>query len=119
MWDVTAEAFEDADGEFVAVKGQGPSVEVNLRFRRGEAQALEALVQSGRLHRVLRSHRWVDRGSIQAGTLLGAPVFWSRDEETICLLAGEDDETWDVGLDELPLSFVVDLLREVAEAERG
>ena len=57
-----------------------------------------------------RTAKWKQRQSITAGSLLGMPVHWCRGDEpnTVQLLVGPDDETWEVTLT-LP-GAVVDLI---------
>jgi hypothetical protein len=54
---------------------------------------------------------WRERRSIAAGTALGNSVFWCRDEDaqdTVVVLVGRDDETWELAL-RVPLDLVVGL----------
>lgn len=54
---------------------------------------------------------WRERRSIAAGTALGNPVYWCRDEEardTAVVLVGRDDETWELAL-RVPLDLVIGL----------
>lgn len=54
---------------------------------------------------------WLQRRSIKAGTALGNPVFWCRDDEapdTAVILVGRDDETWELAL-HVPLDLVTGL----------
>jgi hypothetical protein len=39
---------------------------------------------------------WDDRASIQIGSCFDAPVYWCCGADSVSILIGQDDETWDV-----------------------
>lgn len=42
---------------------------------------------------------WSTGSSLRVGTSLGHPVFWARgDSDTVTVLVGHDDQTWDLAL---------------------
>lgn len=55
---------------------------------------------------------WNERGSVQIGVAAGAPAFWSTEGQTVSILIGHDDETWDFGV-ELPLPSFHELVDEL------
>ena len=57
----------------------------------------------------IRSANWNARQSIKAGVSANASVFWAynNDRETVSVLIGQDDESWDFGV-MLPLKDLLD-----------
>jgi hypothetical protein len=80
------------------------AVELNVWLLEREARRLEEV----------REARWNDRGSLQLGQVAGAPAWWSVDpeEQTLEILVGHDDETWDVGAS-WPLATLDEIIAEV------
>lgn len=68
--------------------------------------------QDTRLFEQVRTTRWDQRGSLCIGNTAQAPVFWSCDEETLSILVGADDETWDIGF-ALPLSTLDSIIAAI------
>jgi len=58
--------------------------------------------------RRIASADWDERGSMKVGLSAGSPVFWSCKGDTVSLLVGNDDETWDIAI-MLPLAHVLEL----------
>jgi hypothetical protein len=54
---------------------------------------------------------WDERGAVQIGVSAGARAFWCTRAETVSILVGHDDETWDFGV-ELPIA----LFHEIVDA---
>ena len=98
---VSIEDVEDALG----VKLQTDAWEVNFRAAPDELAKLEGV----------RRADWAARRSIQAGRACGSLVYWASDGDTVSLLVGADDETWDIAVF-FPVSVVGEILRQ-AEAE--
>jgi hypothetical protein len=67
--------------------------------------------ESARLAEV-RSRAWED-GALRIGESVGASVFWSvngeDDTDTVVLLVGEDDETWDISI-AIPAAVVDEII---------
>ncbi|MFT3662766.1 MAG: hypothetical protein QM809_15705 [Gordonia sp. (in: high G+C Gram-positive bacteria)] len=64
--------------------------------------------------RDVRAASWADRTSIRAGTVAGTPVFFSCEGDTVTLLVGHDDETWELAV-ELPVGLVDELVEACPE----
>jgi len=104
--DVSLE-LNSAPGEpvFVAVKLQSPSWELN--FRAGP----EELMRLG----TIRETNWAPRRCLHVGRCAGTQVHWAADGDTVTVMVGADDETWDVAVT-VPLATVD---RIVADASAG
>jgi hypothetical protein len=89
----------------VSVKLQSPSWEFNFCATPSELDGLRAI----------RGADWVMRHSLHIGVSAGAPVHWSANGETVTVMVGHDDETWDIAL-EIPLSTVDDIVANMAAA---
>jgi hypothetical protein len=87
------------------VKVSTESFEINLTLREQDVTALKGI----------HGAEWDSRDSIRAGECLGCPVFWSVAESGLCLLIGNDDETWGVG-STLPIASIQNLLAELDSA---
>ena len=96
---------EGPGGPHYHVKIGGDRFEINVRLSPAEARSLPGV----------RETPWLT-GSLRAGACCGAAAFWSRDGDTLSLLVGHDDETWDAGF-MLPAATLDDVLTAVA-AER-
>jgi hypothetical protein len=97
---VTADWAED---DLLAIKVSTSQLELNISVPRSEL---------GRLERVPSGDC-----ALRIGTILGAPAWWiiSRDGGLLFLVAGHDDETWEVGAS-LPPSTLDAIRAEVAAA---
>jgi hypothetical protein len=60
----------------------------------------------------IREADWNLRRSIRAGSIGSLAVFWCSDEDYLTVLAGSDDESWDISLS-LPVESIADLLLEL------
>lgn len=91
------------DDDLLGIKIQTAQLELNISVPRSEL---------GRLERVPSGDR-----ALRIGTILGAPAWWviNRDEDLLFLVAGHDDETWELGAS-LPPSTLDAILAEVAAA---
>lgn len=98
--DVTIEP--DADAR-IALKLQTDECEVNVYASADDLLRL----------RDIRTARWGERQSIQAGESAGAHVYWASVGTHAALMIGHDDETWDVSV-ALPFALVDEIVREVA-----
>jgi len=90
--------YDEAEG-VLTVSAAG--VSLLIRIQRSDLQLLAGVPAAS----------WLQRSSITAGTSLGSPVFWCRDEEapdTAVILVGGDDETWELAL-QVPMDLVVGL----------
>ena len=62
------------------------------------------------------SRSW-DEGALQIGDSAGTSVFWSvngeDDKDTVVILVGEDDETWDISF-AVPAATIDVILSEIA-----
>ena len=56
-------------------------------------------------------------GALRIGECAGAPVFWSTGAESnsISVLVGHDDQTWDFGV-ALPASTIGEILKRIERA---
>ena len=64
------------------------------------------------------SRSW-DDGSLAIGESAGASVFWSvngDDKNTVVLLVGHDDETWDISF-AIPAATIGEILAAIAKAD--
>lgn len=58
--------------------------------------------------------KWEERKSIKAGTCLNADVFWCiNDNQSISILLGQDDETW-----EIAFVFPYEVIEKMAKFEQ-
>jgi hypothetical protein len=91
------------DDDLLGIKIQTAQLELNISVSRSEL---------GRLERVPSGDR-----ALRIGTILGAPAWWviNRDEDLLFLVAGHDDETWEVGAS-LPSSTLDAIRVEVSAA---
>lgn len=105
MWDLSVEILDEKP----TVKVSSPGAELNVSFRPQELEALLALDDAA----------WLSRGSIRSGECLGHPVWWSCVEQSVSVLVGTDDELWQVGLSDLPLKAVLQVIAEAAALIRG
>ena len=90
--------YDESDG-LLTVSADG--VSLLIRIQRSDLQVLAGIPSAW----------WLQRRSIAAGTALGNPVFWCRDEEApdiAVILVGRDDETWELAL-HVPLHLVIGL----------
>jgi hypothetical protein len=60
----------------------------------------------------IRSAKWDERQSIEAGESAGARAYWASVGDHAALMIGRDDETWDVLLT-VPFDVIEEVLREV------
>ncbi|HEU0126303.1 hypothetical protein [Flavobacterium sp.] len=63
----------------------------------------------------VREARWVDRTSIQFGSCLGKPTWWSLEEQGIVILVGSDTELWEVCVT-IPLDEIEIFLNDLSNA---
>jgi hypothetical protein len=65
------------------------------------------------------SRSW-DEGSLRIGESAGASVFWSvngeDDKDTVVLLVGHDDETWDISF-AVPAATIDEIIAAIAAAD--
>ncbi len=96
---VVADRSEDG----VVVKISMPQLEINVWIPQEELSNLEQV----------RTTLW-DKGSLRIGRSAGEAAWWSADlqEQTLSIVIGHDDETWDVGAI-LPLATLDLILTEV------
>jgi hypothetical protein len=98
---VVADWHED---DLLGIKIQTAQLELNISVPRSELGQLERVPSTG------------DR-ALRIGTILEAPAWWiiNREEDLLFIVAGHDDETWEVGAS-LPPSTLEAILAEVAAA---
>ena len=70
------------------LKISNPTSEINILLQ--EEELINLLTN---INEAKRS----ERKSIQAGQSANANVYWCKEEEKICILIGQDDETWVIG----------------------
>ena len=105
---VSASEGSSAEGKPIAILGiTGGNFDVSVWIPAEEAVLFDSV----------RSARWEQRGSIRIGQSAGAPVFWSSDEQTLSILIGVDDESWDIGFS-LPAS-TLDSITDAIHSIRG
>jgi len=94
---IDLEVSLELDGT-LAAKFSSPEWEINVFATPGDFASLSTVASSD----------WAGRGSMKVGTTAGSPVFWSCIGDTVSLLVGHDDETWDIAI-MLPLAQVLEL----------
>ena len=110
---VTVEPAIGADGaRRYAVKLQAAAFEVNVWVRPEDVAKFEQV----------RASRWRS-GAVRIGEAAGAGAFWcaggdDEGDDSVSLLIGHDDETWDVALS-LPPDALVTIMRELAACRAG
>ena len=68
----------------------------------------------------VRQTPWAS-GALQIGTSAGAPAWWcvgdadGEDSETMSILVGDDDQSWDISL-QMPIATIDEVLRAAAAA---
>lgn len=92
------------DDDLLGIKVSTSQIELNISVRRSELGQLERVPSTG------------DQ-ALRIGTILEAPAWWiiNREEDLLFVVAGHDDETWEVGAS-LPPSTLDAILAEVAAA---
>lgn len=92
------------DDDLLGIKIQTAQLELNISVPRSQLGQLERVPSTG------------DR-ALCIGTILEAPAWWiiNREEDLLFIVAGHDDETWEVGAS-LPRSTLDMILAEVAAA---
>ncbi|MEV6609584.1 hypothetical protein [Kutzneria sp. NPDC051319] len=104
MIDVTFELITEPDGsDMVAVKVQASTWQLNLRASREELSGLDAI----------RGTDWTARRCLHIGECAGSGVHWAIDDDTVTILVGEDDETWDVAVS-VPVTIVDQIVADCA-----
>ena len=103
MVSVTVEARNDA-GNPGLVKFQGETWELNIWATTDELWKLAGIEETD----------WGRRRTLRVGTCVGAPVWWHEQDGTVHILAGGDDEAWDLGV-AVPLAAVRELLGGLGE----
>ena len=103
MVNVTVEARNDVENPGV-VKLQGDTWELNVWATTDELWKLADIEQTD----------WVQRRTLQVGTCAHVPVWWNEKDGTVCIVVGNDDVTWDIGVT-VPLATVHQLLAELGE----
>jgi hypothetical protein len=94
---------DDEDRTLVLVMLQSPSWVFSFRATLGELDGL----------RSIREADWLARRSLHIGRSADAPVHWAVNGETVTILIGHDDETWDIAL-EVPVVTVDDIVAQAA-----
>ncbi|MBI4885846.1 MAG: hypothetical protein HY824_02025 [Acidobacteria bacterium] len=104
--DVAAEATTSNGAPSVHVKIGTSDVELNVWMSHTEVARLADVSAA----------RWL-KTSIRLGEVAGAPAWWSVDMEsqTLSVLVGMDDETWDIGVT-LPIGTLDVIVAAVASA---
>lgn len=92
MPDVVVDLEDDG---MVAAKFSDAAWEINVRADRADFLRLSGI----------RDADWDARRSLKVGNSAGSHVFWARKADTVELLVGRDDETWDIGIS-MPLEMV-------------
>lgn len=106
MVDVTIEARNDADNPGL-VKLQAETWELNIWATTEELWKLAGIENTD----------WAQRRTLQVGTCANTSVWWNEQDGTVYILAGNDDETWDLCVT-VPLATVHKLLAELEEPPR-
>lgn len=108
--EVSATAELDSDTDAYWIKIGLDKLEVNVCIPRSEIHKLARVCDSF----------WDARGSLRIGRLLGSSAFWCTDPNTreVWLLAGHDDETWELAL-ALPSNIVEQIVAAIQEENSG
>jgi hypothetical protein len=104
MVSVNVDAMADGNG---LVKLSEQTWELNVVASLAELRKLRGIRDTG----------WEDRRTLRVGTCLNAPVWWNEKDGSVHVLAGADDEVWDVAVI-IPLTAVQEILA-LAEQELG
>lgn len=62
----------------------------------------------------IRTADWNLRASLAVGESAGAEVFWAATGDSVAILVGHDDETWDFSV-VVPLAVVDEITSRVAQ----
>lgn len=97
----------DSD-DLLGIKIQTAQLELNISVPRSELGQIERVPSSG------------DR-ALRIGTILGAPAWWivNREEDLLFIVAGPDDETWEIGASLAPSTLEAVLAEVAAAVARG
>ena len=87
------------------IKLQGTDCELNVTASERDLDELQRVAGA----------KWLDRRSLRVGMCLGSPVFWSCEDGRLSVVAGHDDETWEIGVF-LSDTVVAELLAEIGRA---
>jgi hypothetical protein len=86
----------------IAVKIQGAEYEINIVLTDDDIAILDRDLPTVPNDR-----------SLTAGTCFDAPVHWSKDSsDHLCIMVGQDDVTWDVGVT-LPIDLFGQMLQSI------
>lgn len=97
--DVAIEEREEDGVAYYAIKISSSFVEFNVTIPGSEIDQLRQVLSTD----------WAS-GALRLGTSAGAAVFWcTGDDDTLSVLIGHDDQTWDIGLT-LPAKVVPQIL---------
>jgi hypothetical protein len=99
----------DADGQrFYLIKVGTAAFEINVRVAARDASRFSSVLAT----------QW-ESGALRIGECAGAPVFWCAgvDRDSVSVLVGHDDQTWDVGL-ELPPATVGEIIDCIGRASK-
>lgn len=97
----------EADGRLV-VKLSSRPFELNIRASPAELLTLAEIRKAG----------WGQRQSLAAGSSAGSPVFWCCLDDTVTVLVGPDDETWDVAV-HIPVATVDVICQQAGDLPRS
>jgi hypothetical protein len=89
----------------ILVKLQSPTWELNVRATPEELARLAGI----------RDADWAARRSLHVGESAGSAVHWSATGDTVTVMVGADDETWDFAL-MIPVATVDSIVSEAATA---
>jgi len=91
----------------VLLKVTTNDLEVNMWLRADEVPTV----------RRVASTSWLD-GALKIGQSANALVYWSVDDDTLTLLVGHDDQTWDIAVS-LPASALPAIISEIKHSLVG
>jgi hypothetical protein len=91
--------------------GQLPGFAIKIQTLQCELNIWIKADEVALLHQV-KAARWDSRGSLNIGSSAGVPVFWSSEDDTLSILVGHDDETWDFGLI-LPIHIINEIISNI------
>lgn len=78
-------SLQENNGKFFLKLQGGESWELNIRLTGAEIRSLAEI----------RNTDWTARKTIKAGESANSAVFWTAENDTVVIMVGHDDETWD------------------------
>lgn len=101
---ISVEEYVDNAEPYYAIKIGHAVFELNVYVERKELPLFSSVPAAD----------WDKRGSVRIGRSAGLPAFWSTSGDTVSILVGHDDETWDFAVG-IPMQSFAEIVRELTQ----